>query len=208
MNTIEAIRSRLSVNKFDAARPLGAPVVKELVEQAAQAPSAFNIQHWRFVAVVNKEDKERLKAVAFGQQKVADAAVTFIVLGDLRAHEDLAATLEPSVKAGLLSASIVETWVGMASQMYSDARIARDEAVRSASMAAMTLMLAAQDRGLVSGPMIGFDPDGVRREFKIAERYLPVMLLPVGYAAPGNWPRKHRLGADKILAFDDGTGLP
>ena len=88
-----------------------------------------------------------------------------------------------------------------------EARMARDEAVRSGSLAAMTLMLAAAAKGLASGPMIGFDPDGVRREFKIPERYLPVLLLPVGHAAPGNWPRKPRLPAGDVLRFDSGEGL-
>ena len=71
----------------------------------------------------------------------------------------------------------------------------------------MTLMLAAQDKGLASGPMIGFDPEGVRKAFGIAERYLPVLLLPVGRAAPGNWPRKPRLQADQVLAFGSGEGM-
>jgi nitroreductase len=50
--------------------------------------------------------------------------------------------------------------------------------------------------------MIGFDPEGIKREFGISDRYVPVMLLPVGYVAPGNLPRKPRLGVDEVLAFD------
>jgi hypothetical protein len=50
--------------------------------------------------------------------------------------------------------------------------------------------------------MVGFDPAGVKREFGISDRLLPVMLLTVGYAAPGNWPRKPRLGVDDVLSFN------
>ena len=207
MTTLEAIRGRVSANKFDPAQELSRQEISELVDLAAQAPASFNQQNWRFVAVTKKEDKEKLKALAYGQQKVADAAVTFIVLGDLRGHERLAQALEPSVKAGLIGAKDVEGWSGMAAKMYSDERMARDEAVRSGSLAAMTLMLAAQDKGLASGPMIGFDSEGVRKAFGIAERYLPVLLLPVGRAAPGNWPRKPRLQADQVLAFGSGEGM-
>jgi nitroreductase len=82
--------------------------------------------------------------------------------------------------------------------------LARDEAIRSGALAAMALMLAAQAKGLASGPMIGFDPEGVKREFGIADRYVPVMLLAVGYPAPGNLPRKPRLGVDEVLAFGRG----
>ena len=52
--------------------------------------------------------------------------------------------------------------------------------------------------------MIGFDPEGVAREFGIPDRYVPIMLLPVGCKAPANWPRKIRLSVDKMLAFDRG----
>lgn len=207
MTTLEAIRGRVSANKFDPAQELPRQEISELVDLAAQAPSSFNQQNWRFVAVTKKEDKERLKALAYGQQKVADAAVTFIVLGDLRGHERMAQALEPSVKAGLIGAQDVAGWSGMAAKMYADERMARDEAVRSGSLAAMTLMLAAQDKGLASGPMIGFDAEGVRKAFGIPERYLPVMLLPVGRAAPGNWPRKPRLKAGQVLAFGSGEAL-
>jgi nitroreductase len=65
-------------------------------------------------------------------------------------------------------------------------------------------MLAAEAKGLVSGPMIGFDPEGVKQAFGIADRYVPVMLIAVGYAAPGNHPRKPRLSVDDVLAFERG----
>ena len=48
------------------------------------------------------------------------------------------------------------------------------------------------------------DPAGVKREFNITDRYVPVMLLTVGYPAPGNWPRKPRLGVEDVLAFNRG----
>jgi nitroreductase len=88
--------------------------------------------------------------------------------------------------------------------MLHNPTLARDEAIRSGAMAAMALMIAAQAKGLVSGPMIGFDPEAVKREFGIADRYVPVMLLAVGYPAPGNWPRKPRLGVDEVLALGRG----
>lgn len=204
MDTLELIKNRISANMFDKNRSLSEDEVKELVSYATESPSSFNIQHWRFIALTKKEDKERLKAVAYNQQKVVDASVTFIVLGDLRGHEKLGDILQRSVDAGLLDAGIKETWVGMANGMYANEQMARDEAIRGASLAAMTLMIAAEAKGLVSGPMIGFDPEGVKREFGISDRYVPVMLLTVGYAAEGNWSRKPRLTVDEVLAFENG----
>jgi len=76
----------------------------------------------------------------------------------------------------------------------------RDEAIRSASLAAMNLMIAAQAMGLASGPMNGFDADGVSIDFELAPTEVPVMLVAVGRAAPGNWPRKRRRPVDQVLA--------
>ena len=200
--TLALIRKRISASKFDTKKTLSKEQIRELFEYATQAPASTNIQHRRFVEVTKQEDKERLKHVAFGQQKVADAAVTFIVLGDVRGHEKLGAILDRSVAACIVPQELRDKWVDMVNVGYADPQRARDEAIRSVSLAAMTLMIAAQAKGYVSGPMIGFDPDGVKRAFGISDRYGPAMLLPVGHEAPGNWPRKVRLSVDEVLAFD------
>ncbi len=205
MDTLEIIKHRISANHFDTTKPLSEAEIKELISYAIEAPSSYNIQNWRFVAVTKQEDKERLKAVSYNQQKVADAAVTFIVLGDLQAHKKLPQIYQPLVDAGAMPQATADHVVGMATGMYQDnPQMQRDEAIRSGSLAAMTLMLAAEAKGLVSGPMIGFDPEGVQREFHLADRYVPVMLIAVGYAASGNHPRKPRLNVDEVLAFERG----
>jgi len=205
MDTIELIKQRISTNKFDTSRTLTEAEVKELVSYAIEAPSAYNIQNWRFVAVTTPEEKARLRSLAYNQQKVVDAAVTFIVLGDLRGYEKLPQILKPMVEGGLMDQATADRWARSAASSYgADGQFARDEAIRSASFAAMTLMIAAQAKGLATGPMIGFDPAGVKREFNITDRYVPVMLLTVGYPAPGNWPRKPRLGVEEVLAFNKG----
>jgi nitroreductase len=205
METLELIRQRISASKFDTTRPLSEAEIKDLIFYATQAPSAYNIQHWRFVALTEKADKERLKAVAMNQQKVVDAAVTFIVLGDLKGHEKMAEIMNRTVEAGIVKREMAEGWVAMTDNAYANnERFARDEAIRSAALAGMTLMIAASAKGLVSGPMIGFDAEGVKREFRIADRYVPAMLITVGWPAPGNFPRKPRLAVDEVLAFGGG----
>ncbi|HBI83377.1 nitroreductase family protein [Orrella sp. NBD-18] len=196
------IEQRISANQFDTTKKISVSEIQELVRLATRAPSAFNFQNWKFIAVHTAEAKERLKAVAYGQQKIADASVTFIICGTLAPHQSLSRALQPSLKTGLLDQAMHDSWVAMATAGYAEnPQRQRDEAIRSASMATMNLMLAAQGMGMISGPMIGFDPAGVAKEFNLTDNDVPAMLLAVGYPAPGNWPQKPRLPVDQVLSI-------
>lgn len=196
------IRSRISANSYDTDHRLTESDITTLIELATLAPSAFNLQNWRFIAVHSDEAKLRLLPLAYGQQKVADAAVTFIVCGTLAAHMTLPAALKPTLDAGIISQVVFDGWVGAAQNMYRDSpALQRDEAIRSGALAAMTLMLAAQGRGLASGPMIGFDPAGVAKAFGLSANDVPVMLVPVGRPGSANWPQKPRKPVAEVLTF-------
>jgi nitroreductase len=199
---LELIRRRTTVEHFDPEQTLDEETIRDLVRDATRAPSSFNIQHWRFVAVRESADRERLCEAAYGQAQVRDAAVTFIVLGDLRAVDELPGIMDEAVRQGALPEGKATAWVEMARKIYADGATARDEAIRSASLAAMTLMLAAEARGLAAGALSGFDAGRVRREFGIGERYFPVMLLAVGSPLETASSRMPRLDVDRVLAFD------
>ncbi|MDQ3060347.1 MAG: nitroreductase family protein [Pseudomonadota bacterium] len=196
------IESRTSTNYYDTSRPLPDSDITELLRLATLAPSAYNLQNWKFIAVRSPEAKARLKAVSCGQQKVVDAPVTFIICGILAAYEGLSRALQPSVEAGILNQSTLESWVATAKLTHADnPQLQRDEAFRSASLAAMTLMFAAQGMGLSSGPISGFDPLGVVREFGLSAAEVPVILVTVGYPVPGNWPQKPRKPLHEVITF-------
>lgn len=201
-NIAEVIKSRISGNSYDTQRALSDAQIADLIELATYAPSAFNAQNWRFVAVRSAEAKARLLPLAYGQEKVVDSAVTFIVCGTLNPHQSLPASLKPAVDAGILDQSIFDMWVGAATGMYQDnPQLQRDEAIRSGSLAAMTLMLAAKGQGLLSTPMIGFDQAGVAAAFNLAAYEIPVMLVTVGYPGSGNWPQKPRKAVKDVLEY-------
>lgn len=200
--TLELILQRTSTNRFDPSFTLDDAAIAELVRYAVEAPSAYNMQNWRFVAVRTTQHKARLCDMAYGQAKVKEAAVTFIVCGRLQPHAGLSEALRPFKDAGHIDDGTVDGMVRSATRTYAqDPQMQRDEAIRSASLAAMTLMLAAQAMGLVSGPMVGFDPVQVHAGFGLGADEIPVLLVTVGRAAPGNWPRKPRRPASDVLAI-------
>lgn len=198
--TLELIVQRTSINRFDTSYAIDDATIRELVRYASEAPSANNFQNWRFIAVRTPAQKARLCEMAYGQKKVEEASVTFIVCGRLRPHLGLRKAMQPFMAAGHVDAAAVDAMVESATRGYADdLQMQRDEAIRSASLAAMTLMLAAQAMGLVSGPMIGFDPEQVRAGFGLGADEIPALLVTVGRPAPGNWPRKPRRPVSDVL---------
>jgi nitroreductase len=200
---LKVLNERTSAEHFSSAMPISVQEIKELVSEACQAPSSFNIQHWRFIAVTDERIRERLKGTTIepNQERVARAPLIFLILGDLNGHKKLEGILDETVRAGLLREEVADIWSKMAAMYGSDHRLARDEAIRSASLAAMTLMLAAGNRGYVSCP-IGFNPAQVMEILSISDRYVPVMMLALGPPASGNYARRPRLPVDQVLAFN------
>lgn len=117
-------------------------------------------------------------------------------------HRHLPVALRPTLDAGIIDDATYNGWLGAANSMYKDnPALQRDEAIQSAAMAAMTLMLAAHANGLVSCPMIGFDPAGVAEAFSLSPSDFPVMLVTVGYPGTANWAQKPRKAVSDVLSF-------
>jgi len=198
---IALIERRMSVNLFDAGHTRADAKKRDLTRLATRAPTAYNLQNWRFVAVRTPEAKARLRSLAHGQAKVSDAAVTFIMCGVLPDHAAIPERLHPFVETGYMPSGMALGWQEGARAQYANPVTARDEAVRSASLGAATLMYAAGALGLASCPMVGFDAEGVAREFGLGPDEVPVMLVAVGRAAPGNWPQKPRRPLAEVLVL-------
>ena len=88
-DVITTIKARTSANNFDSTHVMTAEEIAELVEIANEAPTSFNQQNWRTVAVTSAEGKAKLQAAAYGQAKVGAAAATFIMVGDSQGYKQL-----------------------------------------------------------------------------------------------------------------------
>ena len=194
------INTRTSINHFQPNHPLKERDISLLVELATKAPTAYNMQNWHFIAVQSEEAKIQLKSAAFGQQKIVDASIAFIICGKLEAHQQLSSALEPSVKANIIEQRIADAWVTQAMMAHeNNDLLQRDEAIRSASLAAMSLLLAAQDMGFGSCPIGGFDAIEVSRQFALSENEIPVLIVVVGYPKEQNLRQKMRKPLSEIL---------
>jgi nitroreductase len=197
---IECILSRSSTKYYDPAATLSDDQIRELVRIGTTAPTSFHLQNWRFIAVRTPEAKARLRPIAWNQPATTEAAVTFVVVGQLAESSVIPERLAPVVEAGIMPAKVVRDWEIPARGLYQDfPQRQRDEAVRTATFGAAAMIYVARSWGLGSTPMIGFDPDAVHREFGLAEDEVPVMLLSVGPERPGNWPQKPRRPVADVL---------
>jgi nitroreductase len=144
--------------------------------------------------------KQTLAAHAYHQPQITQAAHTLIICGTTPPQDYVAHGLQAAHDSGIMPEEIAKNWVSMAEGMYANQpQLQRDEAIRSASLAAMCLMLAAEAKGYATCPMIGFDPKAVHQSFAIPEHHIPVMLLPIGYAAAQAWPQKPRHPAAAVM---------
>ncbi|WP_119303947.1 nitroreductase family protein [Dongia deserti] len=197
---IECILSRRATKYYDPAATLSDDQIRELVRIGTTAPTSFHLQNWRFIAVRSPEAKARLRPIAWNQPAITEAAVTFIVCGQLADSSVIPERLIPVVEAGIMPEKLVPDWEIPARNLYMDyPQRQRDEAVRTATFGAAAMIYVASSWGLGSTPMIGFDDEAVHREFGLAANEVPVMLLSVGAERPGNWPQKPRLPVAEVL---------
>jgi nitroreductase len=199
---IECILSRSAAKYYDPSAILSDDKIRELVRIGTSAPTSFHLQNWRFIALRTPEAKARLHPIAWHQPAIIEAAVTFIVCGQLADSSVIPGRLAPLVEAGIMPAKMVPDWEIPARDLYMEyPQRQRDEAVRTGTFGAAAMIYAARSLGLGSTPMIGFDAEAVAREFALAEHEVPVMLLSVGAVRPGNWPQKPRRPVDDVLEF-------
>lgn len=196
LDVISTIVSRQSVRDFDRNAVIPDQDLTEILTVASKAPSAWNLQHWRYLVIRERESKDRLLPIAYHQQQVSDASAVILVLGDLQANlsaPDVFATASPEVRD-----MIVQQVEGA----YTNIPLfARDEAIRNPSFAAMQLMLAAKAKGYDTVPMGGFDSATVKKEFKIPDRYVPVVMIALGKAAAPTRATE-RFTLDQLVTYE------
>jgi len=203
MDLAAAIQSRGSVKAYDPDHVVSDDQLKQLFALVVRSPSSFNLQHWRFIAVRDAATRQALMAAAWGQSHVGQCSVDVVVCGKLLAHEDA-----PEIFADA-PAEMASRMLPMIQGFYAGKpQLQRDEALRSGSLAAMTLMLAAQDLGLATCPMIGFDPVKVAAILGIPDDHVPVMIVTLGKATRPARPTG-RLPLQRVVKLGrfDGPGL-
>jgi len=195
MNVIKAIEARRAVKHYDASHRMTEAEIEKLISLALLAPTAFNIQNWRYVLVRDPALRKQIRAVAWDQAQVTDASLLIVLCADLKAWEKNPARYwadaPQPVKDYLVPA--IDTYYRGREQVQ------RDEGMRSCGIAAQTLMLAAQEMGYESCPMDGFDYEAVGKLINLPPNHVVAMFVVVGKPTQAAWPRPGQLPMSEVV---------
>jgi nitroreductase len=195
MDTFEAIRTRRAVKYYDPAHRFSAEEEAQLIDLAMQAPSSFNIQHWRLVKVSDPALRQQIRAAAWDQAQVTDASLLFVITADIKAWAK-----NPQRYWRNAPPAAQEALVPMIAPFYDGKeQLQRDEAMRSVGFIAQTLMLAARAMGYDSSPMIGFDGEAVAKLIHLPADHAIGMLLAIGKGTKPAWPKAGFIEKSELL---------
>ncbi len=162
MDVFEAIYNRRSVRSYK--RDLvPEESLSRVLEAASRAPSAGNLQPWRFIIIRDAARKNALAQAALGQSMVAAAPVVVVVCADQRR-----------------------------SGRYYSERGTNLFCIQDTAAAIENLMLAAFALGLGTCWVGSFDENRAADILRIPNSMRPVAIIPLGYPAehPNPTPRR------------------
>lgn len=195
MEIIEAIKARRAIKSYDPAHIMTADEERSLLEAAMLSPTAFNIQHWRFVVVRDQDIRKQIRAVAWDQAQVTDASLLIVLCGNIDAWKQ-----DPQRYWSNAPQPVQEFIVPAIAQYYEGKpQVQRDEIMRSCGMAGQTLMLAAKALGYDSCPMDGFDYEAVGRIINLPPGMVISFMIAVGKKTKDSWPRPGQLAYGDVV---------
>lgn len=199
MDVLEAIEERRSIKTFDPNHRMLDKEIEKLISLAMLSPTAFNLQHWRFVVVTDPELRQEIRQHAWDQAKVTDSSLLIVLCADLKAWqknpERYWSNLPDYYPKDEITADLNAYYGGKET-------VERDEAFRSCGIAAQTIMLAAKGMGYDTCPMDGFDFDKVAKTINLPHDHAISMMIAVGKATKPPHVRGGQLPISEVMIKD------
>lgn len=197
LSAADAAMARHSVRAYLDV-PVSDDEIHTLLELTGRAPSAFNLQPWRFVVVRDPDVKNALKDAAYGQKQVSDAPVVIAMYSDM---EDTMANLGDVVHPDLAPdkrASTIAMLEKNFGGMTPEARAVWGNG--QANIALGYLLLIAKSEGFDTSPMLGFQPDRVKAILDIPASATITAMIALGRGADDGF-RSHRHAVERMTSF-------
>lgn len=162
MDLTTITRTRFSCRSFRP-EPVSAERLEAILEAARWAPSAGNLQPWRFVVVQRGELRQAVASAAYGQSFIASAPTVVVVCA------------VPRESARVYGAR--------GSDLY---------CLQDTAAATQNLLLAAAAADLGACWVGAFDEDAVARALELDVGWRPVAVVPIGHPAERSGRRSRR----------------
>ena len=168
------LRTRRSIRRFKS-DPVPAPVIERILETATYAPSAHNLQPWRFVMVIDTHKRKRL-GKALTDKMVQDMIATGVPQREINAHAERSLRrLEEAPVVILLCRDVTAVRGGEPEEVVM--------AIQSVAAAGLQLLLAAYAEGLggnwICWPL--YAQDAAHEALELAETWEPQAMFFLGY---------------------------
>jgi nitroreductase len=176
----QILRDRRATPSFDGS-PLPDADLEKILLAGTQAPSAYNLQPWRFVVVRSNEGKRRLRGGCFNQAKVEEASAIIVACGDADGwrNGDLDEMLRLGRQGGM-SESYAEQAKATIPNYLSNHPNLPMWLNRQVMFAFTHMMLMAESLAYDTAPMEGFEEQKVKEVLKLPLSYTVVALLAIG----------------------------
>lgn len=198
------VLERRSVKVYDPEVKISREEMTEILAKATRAPSAINMQPWRFLVIDSPEGKEKLAQLAsFNQTQVLTSSAVIAVFYDANNIEYMDEIFSKAVDLGYMPQEVKDLQLQQARPYYASLTPAalRDINMLDSGLVSMQLMLVARAHGYDTNPMAGYDKDRIAEVFQLdKERFQPVMLLSIGKASKQGYP-SYRLPVDTITTW-------
>jgi nitroreductase len=203
-NFNEIVLKRRSVKVYDPEVKIGREEMTEILTEATRAPSAINMQPWRFLVIDSAEGKEKLAPLAsFNQTQTLTSSAVIAVFYDTNNIEYIDEIFGKAVEHGYMPQDIMDMQLQQAKPYYANmsASDLRDMNLIDSGLVSMQLMLVARAHGYDTNPMAGYDKERIAEVFGLnKDRFQPVMLISIGKAAKEGYP-SYRLPVETITTW-------
>ncbi|MGG0888151.1 nitroreductase family protein [Cytobacillus horneckiae] len=188
MDLKELIKNRRSANNFIEGIPITQNDLNPIFEDVKFAPSAFNLQHTEYIAVLDKDLKDKVYEAAYKQYKVKSASAVILVTADRLAYKQTERIHQGMLSLGMLTEFELTEMIEDNTHFYEGRGEAfqKEDAIRNASLSAMLFMLAAKNHGWDTCPMIGFDQEKLRNLLDIPSTHEIVLMITIGHEKMSN----------------------
>ena len=195
MQVSDAIRERRAIKWYDPQHIMPEETFRNLMEHAILAPTAFNIQNWRFVRVTDRAQRLAIRAVAWDQAQVTEASELLVLCFNNNAWAQ-----EPNRYWRNAPQEVQNFLVPAIGEYYKDKpQVQRDEGMRSCGLVGQTIMLMAKELGYESCPMDGFDFDAVGNIINLPNDHSIAFMIAIGKGVKEAWPKPGQLSLEEVL---------